>query len=48
VWHKAPFPYLSMTEDHYDHTIKLLSHIASSETGNHARINGVASAAEPH
>jgi NAD(P)H dehydrogenase (quinone) len=47
VWHEAPIPYLSMTEDHYDHTIKLLPHIASSETGTHAHIDGVATAAPP-
>jgi NAD(P)H dehydrogenase (quinone) len=48
VAEEAPIPYRPMTEDQYDHTIKLLPHIAPSDTGNHAHVNGFATAAQPH
>jgi NAD(P)H dehydrogenase (quinone) len=35
---EAPIPYLPLTEDYYDHSIRLLPHVAPSTTGNSAHI----------
>lgn len=40
IAHEQAIPFRPMTEDHYDHAIKLLPHVAPGETGNRAHIDG--------
>lgn len=38
ITEEQPIPFLPLTEDHYDHAIRLLPHVAPCETGNRAHV----------
>lgn len=41
VMDESPLPYLPLDDAHYDHSIRLLSHIAPEHTGNQAHLGQV-------